>query len=84
MRYEVKPKAVCPSGITFELDGDVVKDVTFVGGCNGNLKAISKVVEGMSVGQIEELFKGNTCGKNTTSCVDQLAVLIREKYEEAK
>lgn len=83
MRYEVKPMRVCPSKLSFELDGDKVKNVEFTDGCNGNLKAISKLVEGMSVDQIESMLKGNTCGKNTTSCADQLAQAVREKYEES-
>jgi uncharacterized protein (TIGR03905 family) len=84
MKYEVKPHKVCPSLITFELEGDVVKNVQFTDGCNGNLKAISKVIDGMTVDQIEGFFKGNTCGNNTTSCADQLAIAVREKYEESK
>lgn len=73
MRYTVKPQRVCPSSLFFNLEGDVVKNVEFVDGCNGNLKAIAKLVEGMTVETIESYLKGNTCGKNTTSCADQLA-----------
>lgn len=83
MKYEVKPQRVCPSKLTFDLDGDVVKNVEFFDGCNGNLKAIAKLVDGMTVDQIEGMLKGNTCGKNVTSCADQLAKAVREKYEEA-
>ena len=84
MVYEVTPKGVCPRRITFELDGDVVRNIHFDGGCNGNLKAISKVVDGMTVAQIESYFKGNTCGTKGTSCADQLAVAVREKLEESR
>lgn len=84
MKYTVKPQKVCPSQLSFELDGDVVRNIEFKDGCNGNLKAISKLVEGMTVDQIEAVLKGNTCGKNTTSCADQLAIAVREKYEESK
>ena len=73
MRYTVKPQRVCPSSLSFNLEGDVVKNVEFVDGCNGNLKAIAKLVEGMTVETIESYLKGNTCGKNTTSCADQFA-----------
>lgn len=82
MTYEVTPKDVCPRKITFELDGDVVKNIKFEGGCNGNLKAICKVVNGMTVEQIESYFRGNTCGRNYTSCADQLAIAVRAKLEE--
>lgn len=84
MRYEVKPQMVCPSSIMFDLEGDIVKNVVFKGGCDGNLKAISKVIDGMSVDQLEGFFRGNTCGHKSTSCTDQLAKLVREKYEETK
>lgn len=81
MRYNYQPQGVCPRMISFELDGDVVKDVSFVGGCNGNLKAVSKLVDGMTVEQIEEKLKGNTCGMKPTSCADQLCVAIRKAYD---
>ena len=82
MKCEYKPQGVCPVLIEFDLEGDVVSNVKFTRGCNGNLKAISKVVDGMTVGQIESYFRGNTCGQKPTSCADQLAVGVRTKYEE--
>lgn len=82
MRCEYKPQGVCPVLISFDLEGDVVKNVDFTRGCPGNLKAISKVVDGMTVSQIESYFRGNTCGQKPTSCADQLAVAVRAKYEE--
>lgn len=83
MNYSVKPQKVCPTDLSFDLNGDVVTNVEFTRGCNGNLKAISKLVDGMTVGQIETILKGNTCGGNPTSCTDQLAIAVREKYEES-
>lgn len=82
MRYEVRPQNVCARMITFDLEGDVVKNVAFTGGCNGNLKAVSKLVDGMTVEQIEGYLKGNTCGFRNTSCADQLAQAVRKCYEE--
>ena len=79
---QYKTKSVCASMINFELEGNVVKNVSFQGGCNGNLKAISKLVEGMTVEQIESYLKGNTCGMRNTSCADQLALGVRKAYEE--
>lgn len=72
------PRGVCPRAINIELDGDRVAHVDFEGGCNGNLKAISKVVTGMTVDEVAELFEGNTCGRRGTSCVDQLVRGLRE------
>ena len=83
MRCEYKTKGVCASVIKFDLEGNVVSNVSFMGGCNGNLKAISKLVEGMTVEQIEGYLKGNTCGMRGTSCADQLAQGVRKAYEEA-
>ena len=77
MRYSYTPKGVCPMNISFELDGDTVSGIKFMGGCNGNLKAIAKLVDGWTVEQIEEKLRGNTCGGKPTSCADQLAVAVR-------
>lgn len=82
MKCEYKTKGVCANLISFDLDGDVVTNVSFNGGCNGNLKAVSKLVDGMTVEQIESYLKGNTCGMRKTSCADQLAQAVRSKYEE--
>ncbi len=78
MQFQYKTKGTCSQAISFDLDGDVVKNVQFFGGCNGNLKAISKLVEGMKVDEIEAKLKGNTCGFKNTSCADQLAIAVRK------
>lgn len=83
MRYEMRPQNVCPSKISFDLNGDIVTNIEFTNGCNGNLKAISKVVDGMTVQQIENFFKGNTCGPRPTSCADQLALCVRKALDES-
>ena len=62
MRYNFKTQGVCSRSISFDLDGDIVSDIHFDGGCPGNLKAISKLVDGWPVDRIEEYLKGNTCG----------------------
>lgn len=84
MEYNYKTKGVCSTNIKLELDGDIVKEVVFTGGCNGNLKAISTLVKGMSVTEIEEKLLGNTCGLKGTSCADQLAKAVREAYNSQK
>ena len=80
---QYKTKNVCASMIKFDLEGNVVTNVSFQGGCNGNLKAVSKLVEGMTVEQIEGYLKGNICGMRDTSCADQLAQAVRKAYDEA-
>ena len=78
MQYHYKTKNVCSSEISFDLEGNKLHNVVFTGGCNGNLKAIGKLVEGMDADQVIALLQGNTCGRNLTSCADQLTQAIRE------
>lgn len=82
MHFLYKTKGTCSIQIEFDINEDIITNVIFIGGCNGNLKAISKLVEGMSVSEIEEKLKGNTCGKRLTSCADQLAIAVREAKEK--
>lgn len=82
MEYDYKTQYTCSSNIHFELEGNVVKNVSFTGGCNGNLKAISSLVEGLTVEQIEERVKGIRCGMKPTSCSDQLACAVRMAYDK--
>ena len=81
MRYSYTTQIVCSSVINFSLDGNVVSDIQFIDGCNGNLKAISKLVNGWTVEKIEEYLKGNTCNGRPTSCADQLAVAVRKALD---
>lgn len=81
MNYSYKPSGVCAMKIDFDIEGDVISNVTFTGGCNGNLKAIAKLVDGMKVDDIEAKLSGNQCGLKGTSCADQFAKAVREAYE---
>ena len=78
MKHTYIPKGVCPAVIEFELDGDVVHNVKYTGGCNGNLQAISSLVEGMKVDEIEKRIGGIRCGFKDTSCGDQLVRCLKE------
>ncbi|MBE7022355.1 MAG: TIGR03905 family TSCPD domain-containing protein [Ruminococcaceae bacterium] len=84
MDYTYRTGQVCSMMITFHIEGNVITNVAFMGGCDGNLKAISKLVDGWTVEQIEEKLAGNTCGSKSTSCADQLARAVREAYETVK
>lgn len=77
---DFKPRGVCARMIHVELsdDGSTIESVAFEGGCNGNLKAIGKLVAGKSVDEIVSLLEGNTCGSRKTSCADQLTLALRE------
>ena len=83
MAYVYKTKGTCSSKIEVELDGNIVKNVKFTGGCPGNLLAIPKLVEGMTVEEVESRIRGVRCGMKNTSCGDQLAIAVREAYEAA-
>lgn len=80
MHYDYKTKNTCSQVISFDINGDVITNISFMGGCNGNLKAIAKLVDGWTVEQIESKLSGNTCGFRSTSCADQLAKAVREAY----
>ena len=84
MKYDFSPKGVCARRLEFELDGDIVKNVRFMGGCNGNLKALAALTEGMTVDQVCERLKGITCGLKNTSCSDQLAQALAKAQEIEK
>ena len=82
MRYEYKTENTCSQIISFDIDGNVITNIEFYGGCNGNLKAIAKLLDGTTVEEIEEKLLGNTCGRRPTSCTDQLARAVRAAYDE--
>lgn len=84
MKYTYIPRGVCSTKVDFELDGDIVKNVQFSGGCNGNLKAISALVDGMSVNEVAQKLSGISCGMKSTSCTDQLATALKKALEESK
>ncbi|MBQ1368286.1 MAG: TIGR03905 family TSCPD domain-containing protein [Firmicutes bacterium] len=71
--YSYKTQGTCSQMIHFDLKDGKVYNVSFDGGCNGNLKGISKLVEGQDAQHLIDLLKGNTCGFKSTSCPDQLA-----------
>ena len=81
--YTYRTKGVCSREIHVDLDGDTIKHVDFVGGCDGNLKAVSKLIEGMTVEDVAAALEGNTCGRRATSCADQLVKGLREARQAA-
>lgn len=72
------PRGVCSKKINLEVEDGIIKHVDFVGGCNGNLKAISKLIQGKPATEIADILEGNTCGPRPTSCGDQLAKALRK------
>ena len=73
----------CAIQINFEVEGNIVKNVEFIGGCNGNSKGLAKLVEGMNINDVIAKLEGTRCGIRPTSCPDQLAKALK-KYKEDK
>lgn len=85
MKYFYKTKHTCSTKISFDIDvNDVVTNIEFTGGCDGNLKAIPKLIDGWTAKQIADKLVGTTCGRRHTSCADQLAKAVLEAAEQVK
>lgn len=76
------PRGVCSRQITFDIEDGKLRNVQFTGGCNGNLKAVSKLLEGQDAGRAVEILKGNDCNGRGTSCADQLAIAVEQALAE--
>ena len=80
-KISYKPEEVCAKEINFELEGNVVTNVEFVGGCPGNALGLINLVEGMEVHDVVKKLQGIPCRHRMTSCPDQLAKALREHLE---
>ena len=83
MQYEYKTKGTCSQRILFDITDGKVTNVQFVGGCNGNLQGIGKLVEGMDIDDVIARIEGIHCGAKPTSCPDQLATALKKALEQA-
>lgn len=83
MHYHYKTNGTCSKEIEFDIKNNRLYNVKFTGGCNGNLKAIASLVEGLEIEEIERRCKGIKCGFKNTSCADQLVCAI-DKAEKSK
>ena len=83
MEYSFRTQGTCSQLITFDLTDNKVSNIRFYGGCDGNLKAISKILEGADADYIVNALRGNTCGPRPTSCADQLAKAVTEAQAAA-
>ena len=85
MKYQYATRGTCSELIFFDIDENtVVTNIKFIGGCNGNLKAVSKLVDGWTAAQIADKLLGNECRYKGTSCADQLAKAVLEAAEKVK
>ncbi len=82
MQFQYKTKGTCSQQIHFEIEDGKVKNVQFMGGCNGNLQGIGSLVEGMDVDAVIEKLDGIRCGYKPTSCPDQLATALKAAKEK--
>ncbi len=82
--YTFIPRGVCSRKINIQLDGDIIKNVEFVGGCAGNTQGVARLIEGMKVTDAVSKIEGIECGMKSTSCPDQLAKALIEAYKESK
>ena len=83
MEYSYKTSGTCSREILFEVENGKVKNVRFVGGCNGNLKGIGALVEGMDIDDVISRVEGISCGGRPTSCPDQLSRALKQAKENA-
>lgn len=81
MQFEYRTKGTCSQRIIFDIEDNILKNVEFIGGCNGNLKGISSLVEGMNIDDVIARIEGIQCGFKSTSCPDQLAKALKEAKE---
>ena len=81
MEYTYQPQGVCSRKIDFTIEDGKIKNVIFTGGCDGNLKAISKLIEGEKPQKVIDILKGNTCGFRPTSCADQLTIALEQALQ---
>lgn len=85
MHFRYETENTCSKVIEFEMNEDIVTNVKFLGGgCPGNLQAVPRLVEGMTVDEIEKRIAGIKCGYRGTSCADQLARAVKKAHEEMK
>lgn len=80
--FVYKPKGVCSQEMRFEIDGDVICNVTIVGGCAGNLLGISRIMKDKKISEVMDAFEGVRCGAKQTSCPDQISKALKAYVEE--
>ncbi|MEG2353470.1 MAG: TIGR03905 family TSCPD domain-containing protein [Clostridium sp.] len=75
--YTYKPSGVCSKEISFDVKDNKIKDVSFIGGCSGNLQGVSRLLSGLTVTEAIDKLEGITCGSKNTSCPDQFVQALK-------
>ena len=83
MQYEYKTQGTCAGKIVFEINGDTVENIRFIGGCSGNTQGVAKLANGRKVDEVISLLSGIRCGSKPTSCPDQLANALMQAKQQA-
>ncbi|MBQ2967413.1 MAG: TIGR03905 family TSCPD domain-containing protein [Clostridia bacterium] len=81
MTYTFKPSGVCAAKLTFDIEDGIVKNVKFLGGCNGNTQGVARLAEGRPAKEVMQLLKGIKCGFKQTSCPDQFSKALEEALQ---
>ena len=81
MSFTYYPRGVCSRQFDIELENGVIKDISIIGGCNGNLQGISNLIKGQKAVNVIRLLKGTKCGMKSTSCPDQIALALEKALE---
>lgn len=84
MVYQYEPKGVCSMQMNIEVEDEIIKSVQIIGGCAGNTKGVSVLVEGMNIDEAIKRLRGIDCRGRGTSCPDQLAIALEEIKEQTK
>ena len=84
MTYSYRPQGTCSKLMTFELEGDIIKNLEVIGGCSGNLQGLSRLVEGMRAEDAIAKLRGIRCGFKPTSCPDQFAIALEQALAKNK
>lgn len=82
MKYSFCPKGICASDIKIKINDGIIKDITFIGGCDGNSKGIVNLIKGRRPEEVIPLLNGIKCGSKNTSCPDQLSIALKEAIKE--
>ncbi len=83
MKFSYNPKGVCSMRMDIDVEDNKIRSLNVIGGCDGNLKGISKLVQGMDVDDVISKLEGTTCGRKKTSCPDQLATALKLYKEQS-
>ena len=84
MKFTYRPRGVCSQLMEIEIENETIKSFSVIGGCDGNLQGIAKLIEGMEIEEVIRRLEGIRCGRKSTSCPDQLATALKQYQEQSE